>query len=218
MKKLFVFLSIFSFTGINRNLLAQPATYKDAGKQRVVVLTDITNEPDDQESMVRFLVYANEYDIEGIVATTSVHLRDKVRKDKIEELVDAYGKVQKNLNKHAQGFPAADYLKGITTVHLPLYGMMGVGEGKDSEGSEMIIKAVDKNDPRPLWISVWGGANCLAQALWKVQQTRSVEDLKKFVAKLKVYTIYDQDDSGRWQHRQHRSRHDQVPIVSGVAA
>jgi hypothetical protein len=148
--------------------------------------------------MVRFLVYANEYDIEGLVATTSVHLRDKVRKDKIEELVDAYDKVKSNLDKHAQGFPAADYLKSITTVHLPLYGMMGVGEGKDSEGSELIIRAVDKNDHRPLWISVWGGANCLAQALWKVQQTRSAEDLKKFIAKLHVYTISDQDDAGRW--------------------
>jgi hypothetical protein len=76
--------------------------------------------------------------------------------------------------------------------------MMGVGEGKDSEGSELIIRAVDKNDHRPLWISVWGGANCLAQALWKVQQTRSAEDLKKFISKLHVYTISDQDDAGRW--------------------
>jgi hypothetical protein len=40
-------------------------------KSRVLVLTDIANEPDDQMSMVRFLVYANEYDIEGLVAGTS---------------------------------------------------------------------------------------------------------------------------------------------------
>jgi hypothetical protein len=41
-------------------------------KPRVFVLTDISNEPDDEESMVRFLVYANEYDVEGFVATTSL--------------------------------------------------------------------------------------------------------------------------------------------------
>lgn len=49
--------------------------YEEPVKQRLFVLTDITNEPDDQESLVRLLVYANEYDLEGIVATTSTHLR-----------------------------------------------------------------------------------------------------------------------------------------------
>jgi hypothetical protein len=76
--------------------------------------------------------------------------------------------------------------------------MSAVGEGKDSPASEMLIKAVDKNDPRPLWVPVWGGPNVLAQALWKVRKTRSAEELKKFVAKLRVYTISDQDDSGPW--------------------
>ena len=50
-----------------------------AETQRVFVLTDISNEPDDEESMVRFLVYANEYDIQGLVATTSTHLRNRTR-------------------------------------------------------------------------------------------------------------------------------------------
>lgn len=177
---------------------AQDVEFKDPAKQRVIVLTDITNEPDDQESLVRFLVYANEYDIEGLVATTSVHLKNTVRRDKVEELIDAYGKVRNNLNSHTAGFPEAEYLKSVTKSHLPLYGMEGVGAGKDSEGSEMIIQAVDKTDSRPLWISVWGGANCLAQALWKVREERSAENLKQFVTKLRVYTISDQDDSGRW--------------------
>jgi hypothetical protein len=135
-------------------LSAQHVTYVDQGKQRVIVLTDITNEPDVQESMVRFLVYPNEYDVEGLVATTSVHLRNEVRQDKIEELTDAYAKVKPNLDRHAPGFPTAPYLKSITKSHLPLYGMNGVGEGKDSEGSELIIRAADKADGRPVWISV----------------------------------------------------------------
>ncbi len=50
-----------------------------AAKHRVLVLTDITNEPDDEQSMVRFLLYSNEYDTEGLLATTSTHLRDQVR-------------------------------------------------------------------------------------------------------------------------------------------
>ena len=76
--------------------------------------------------------------------------------------------------------------------------MNGVGEGNDTEGSEHIIATVDKEDDRPLWISVLGGANCLAQALWKVRETRTSEELDAFVTKLRVYTISDQDDSGPW--------------------
>ena len=52
--------------------------------------------------------------------------------------------------------------------------MEGVGEGKDSEGSDWIIKTLEKNDDRPLWISVWGGPNTLAQALWKIKQTKEI--------------------------------------------
>jgi len=57
---------------------------------------------------------------------------------------------------------------------------------------------VDRPDPRPVWVSIWGGANCLAQALYKVKNTRSQEELTKFVKKIRVYTISDQDDSGPW--------------------
>jgi hypothetical protein len=47
-------------------------------------------------------------------------------------------------------------------------------------------------------VPVWGGPNVLAQALWKVRETRSKAELEKFVAALRVYTISDQDDSGPW--------------------
>jgi len=167
-------------------------------KQRLFVLTDITNEPDDQESLVRLLVYANEYDLEGIIATTSTHLRNQTRKDKIEKLVSDYGKVKPLLEKHAKGFPTMEYLQSITSEHLPLYSMDGVGQGKDSPGSELLIKAVDKSDQRPLWLTAWGGINCLAQALWKVRETRNEEAVRKFVSKLKVYSISDQDFAGQW--------------------
>jgi len=173
-------------------------TFEEPVKQRVFVLTDITNEPDDQQSLVRFLVYSNEYDVEGIVATTSTHLRSSTRQEKIEELVRNYGKVKSNLDKHFAGFPSTDYLLAVTASHLPLYSMDGVGEGKDSKGSELLIKAVDKTDDRPLWVSVWGGANCLAQALWKVENTRSPEEVKQFVSKLRIYAISDQDFAGTW--------------------
>src|SRR6188472_2335322 len=59
-------------------------------KQRVVVMTDIANEPDDQMSMVRFLVYSNRFDVEGLIATTSTWMKNKVRPDVIQSLLAAY--------------------------------------------------------------------------------------------------------------------------------
>ena len=167
-------------------------------KPRVLILTDIENEPDDAQSMVRFLTYSNMFDIEGLVATTSCWQRNKVADWRIHEIVDAYGKVRDNLLIHEKGYPTHDYLKERIKKGYTDFGMNAVGEGKDSEGSDWIIKVVDKDDPRPVWIPVWGGANCLAQALWKVKETRSPDELKKFVKKIRVYTISDQDNSGPW--------------------
>ena len=170
-------------------------------KPRVIVLTDITNEPDDQQSMVRFLVYSNEYDVEGLIATTSTWLRDKTSSKNIRLCVDAYGEVQRQLEKHAAGFPSAKSLRELIKDGKPKYGMTGVGEGNDSAGSRHIIKVVDADDPRPVWVTAWGGANCLAQALWQVKEERSEEELDKFVAKLRVYAVSDQDDSSEWMRR-----------------
>ncbi|GLR19927.1 hypothetical protein GCM10007940_45430 [Portibacter lacus] len=174
-------------------------------KPRVFVLTDIENEPDDAMSLVRFLVYANQYDIEGIAATTSIHQKNEVATWRVNEIINAYGKVRDNLELHETGFPTEAYLKSIVTEGLPEYGINAVGEGKDSPASELLIKAVDKEDSRPIWISVWGGPNVLAQALWKVEKSRSKSELELFISKMRVYTISDQDDSGPWIRKQYPS-------------
>ena len=194
----FLFAALAVLTVSQTGAGEQKVSFEPLDKPRVIVLTDITNEPDDEESMVRFLVYSNEYDVEGLIATTSVWLRDKVRPDKIRERIEAYGKVRANLLKHAAGYPTAEHLLGVTKAGLPAFGMEGVGPGKGSEGSRHIIEVVDRPDERPIWVSVWGGPNCLAQALWDVKNTRSQPELDAFVSKLRVYTISDQDDSGRW--------------------
>ena len=165
-------------------------------KTRILVLTDIENEPDDAMSMVRFLTYSNQFEIEGLVATTSIHQKNKTAAWRIKEIVEAYGKVRDNLELHEPGYPKAEYLLSVIKEGRPACGMHAVGEGMDSSGSELLIAVVDRNDPRPLWVPVWGGPNVLAQALWKIRATRSPEALDKFVAKLRVYTISDQDDSG----------------------
>ncbi len=170
----------------------------DLSKPRIFVLTDIENEPDDAQSLVRFLVYSNQWDVEGLVATTSVHQPKRTAAARIRKIVSAYGKVRGNLLQHQKDFPSEKYLQSIISEGRSDYGMHAVGKGMDSSGSERLIQAADKHDYRPLWVTVWGGPNVLAQALWKVRETRTAEELKIFIDKLRIYTISDQDDSGPW--------------------
>tara|TARA_R110002167_G_scaffold128570_9_gene310930 strand:+ start:6393 stop:7820 length:1428 start_codon:yes stop_codon:yes gene_type:complete len=167
-------------------------------KNRVIILTDIEADPDDTQSLVRLFLYSNQIDIKGIIATTSCWHTSEVNPESIEKVIEAYGKVQPNLLKHETGFPDAKTLSTLVKEGLPKYGMKGVGDGMDSEGSEWIIKLLEEDDDRPLWISTWGGVNTLAQALYKIKKLKTAKEAKKFIAKLRVYTISDQDDSGIW--------------------
>lgn len=194
----FTGLKLISISLLLVLLIVSPKFLLANDKPRIIVLTDIENEPDDAMSLVRFLTYSNQWDVEGLVATTSVHQKNKIATWRIKEILEAYGKVRDNLEIHEQGYPTEKYLLSLVKEGRTDYGMNAVGEGMDSEGSELIIQTVDRDDSRPVWVLVWGGPNCLAQALWKVQNTRSSADVNKFVSKLRVYTISDQDDSGPW--------------------
>ncbi|MEO7048668.1 MAG: nucleoside hydrolase-like domain-containing protein, partial [Ferruginibacter sp.] len=132
------------------------------------------------------------------IATTSVHLKTTVHPESINRLVKVYGKVQPNLTKHEAGYPTAENLLKLVKSGRAEYGMQGVGDGKDSEGSEWIIKMLEENDKRPLWVCAWGGANTLAQAIFKLKKIKTASEFSRLLKKLRVYTISDQDDSGIW--------------------
>jgi hypothetical protein len=178
-----------------------------AARPRIVVMTDIANEPDDQMSMVRLLVYANELDLEGLIATTSTWMRNRVRPDVIRAVIDAYAKARPNLLKQAPGYPTAEQLTALVTTGQPGFGMAAVGPDKLTPGAEQIITAADRRDPRPLWVLGWGGANTLAQALLHVRATRPPAAVDALVDKLRVYTISDQDDAGAWLRREFPALH-----------
>src|SRR5512135_3806496 len=93
-----------------------------AARTRLVVLTDIANEPDDQMSMVRLLVYSNQLEIEGLVAGTSTWMKNSVRPDVIRLLIDAYEQVQPRLLEHQPGFPTAAALRELVASGQPGYG------------------------------------------------------------------------------------------------
>ena len=196
-------------------------------KRRLIVLTDFYKDPDDKQSMVRLLTYANEFDIEGLIATSLAYGTGEVHPEWIEDLLDEYGKVLDNLRNHERpGFtyPSVSELKNVVKagahVVRKLQGtnrgfavpyppgardsrscdpaLDWIGPAKDTAASNHIIRVADKSDPRPVWIVVWGGPMDLAQALWRVRHDRTAAQIAEFVGKLRVYQISWQDTGAVW--------------------
>ena len=168
------------------------------------------SDPDDMQSMVRFLLYANEFEIEGLIATAGTFAMTAEKKN-ILEVIDRYEKVYDNLKSHDSGYPTAEYLRKVTFEGRGNNNGISVkfgcgkqkyteiiGKGMDSEASNAIIAAADKPDPRPLWIGVWGGPREVAQAIWDVKNTRSEKELKAFIGKLRIHLIACQDATHEW--------------------
>lgn len=176
----------------------KPKSEASYTKPRIINTTDLGADPDDDQSMVRQLVSANEFDIEGLIVSTGCWIKSQSNTDMLDKIIDAYEEVYYNLTVHAEGYPTPEYLRSISVMGQTGYGMSDVGTGKESPGSELIIASVDKDDPRPVWVMGWGGMNNAAQAIWKVRENRSPEELEKFLSKLRLFDILGQDDAGTW--------------------
>lgn len=172
--------------------------HAEEARERLIVLTDMENEPDDSQTMVRLLMYSNEIDIEGLIAVTSRWVRTDVFPESIEDRIHAFGIVRPNLVLHADGWPTTTHLLNVTGGGQTGYGMEGVGDGQATRGSEIIIAAVDRDDPRPVNIAINAGANTLAQALWDIRAARTEEAVAKFVSKIRVFDDSGQDNAGAW--------------------
>lgn len=168
------------------------------------------SDPDDVQSLVRFLLYSNEFEVEALIASAGT-FANIARKQNILDMLDLYEQVQPNLAKHDPRYPLADKLRSITWQGKDgTIGTKDFGDGKyrpiesligkehDTEASEAIIRIVDKPDPRPIWICVWGGPREVAQAIWKVQNTREPEEVERFLRKLRIYMIVKQDYTADW--------------------
>ncbi|MDQ3329763.1 MAG: DUF1593 domain-containing protein [Planctomycetota bacterium] len=174
-------------------------------RPRLIVLTDIGGDPDDTQSLIRLLVFSNEFDVAALIASASGtpgELKEAVtRADLIRDVVNAYGNVRDNLSQHAKGFPASDDLLAKVVSGNPNRGEKAIGDGHDTEGSNRIIEIVDADDPRPVNIAIWGGQTDFAQALWRVTQDRSPAEVAKLLSKIRVYDINDQDRIQPMIHR-----------------
>lgn len=164
-------------------------------KPRVIVTTD--GEADDRASMVRFLLSANEYDIEGIINSSSefhwvggegwnaFHPVEWVK-----EYIGLYARVYSSLLKHDTAYPSPEYLLSKWKVG----NIDAIGEDDiRTEGAEWIVGVLlNKSDPRPVWIQAWGGCNTISRAL-KIIQEDYPERMKEVAAKMRLYLIWEQD-------------------------
>ena len=207
------FLS-FLLTLLSCIMTVSPAVAEEL-KPRLVVLTDIAPasiEPDDMESMVRLMTYADQVEIEALITTIGWNCDPYPTEwaDSLWRVIDAYGHDVKQLMKRSgqkrflslaeeQGrqaigyWPSADYLRSRVAMGSQRAGIGVVGEHNSTPGSDLIIRLADEDDPRPLWVASWGGANTLAQAIWKVQHERTEQQFTAFLRKLRLFTITDQD-------------------------
>ncbi len=148
----------------------------EPARPRVLVSTDIGGtDPDDFQSMVHLLLYADVLDIEGLVSSPY----GPGRKEHILQVIDLYAKDYANLKTYSAHYPTPDALRAITKQGVfDSPGPAGVGTA--TEGSDWIVRCARRDDPRPLYVLIWGGIEDLAQAL---------HDAPDILPKLRVYFI-----------------------------
>lgn len=183
-----------------------------AERPRLAVLTDIGGDPDDQQSLIRLLVYANEFEIEALIATASGtrgELKEAVtRPDLIRETIAAYGEVRPNLLRQATGWPMAEQLLAVVKSGNSRRERAHIGDGHDTDGSRFLVERIDAGTAeRPLNISIWGGQTDFAQALWRVKHDRGTAGLAEFVRRFRVYDINDQDGVAAWMRTEFPGMH-----------
>jgi hypothetical protein len=178
-------------------------------KPRVVILTDISNEPDDQMSLVRFLTYADEFDVEGVIATTSCWKRNNPDFGAIRRVIGAYARVYDNLKLHSPHYPSPDLLRRVAKRGVNGYGMQAAAEQLDNEGVRHIVSVLQRDDSRPVWFCAWGGGNTLGGAVMKLRKKRPA-DAARLVAKIRGYEIALQDDAWAYIAR----HYPETPLIS----
>jgi len=217
MKQLFLFLGLAICASCS-----QPQT-ETAEKPRTIITTD--GEVDDMDSFIRMLLYSNEFDIAGLIYSSSMWhysgdgkgtmftsempMTQRMYQPRtdlrwpgttwMEELIDKYAVVYPNLLKHDKQFPSPDYLKSIIRIgNIEFEGEMS----KDTEGSDFIKSVLLDENPQSVYIQMWGGTNSAARALKSIEDqykgTPEWNDIYKRVSdKTVMYIIMDQDATYR---------------------
>ncbi|SCN64758.1 uncharacterized protein FFB20_00975 [Fusarium fujikuroi] len=191
--------SCFALAAPQQNGSTDLSILPKVSRVRTFILTDILNEPDDSMSMVRYLLYSNEFDTRGLVAVTSWSLRNDTHPSEIKKIIKAYAKVVDKLNQHVHPdnqYPKPEELLKQISSGPRSYGRAALKE-PISDGAKLLVKRLQESQ-EPLHVSLWGGANTLAQALQHIEKTNSKKEATNLRSRLRVYSISDQDDTGAY--------------------
>src|SRR5690348_10179718 len=169
-------------------------TANERMKPRIVITAD--PELDDNNSLIRFLLYSCDLDVEGLIyASSGFHWKGDGKGTKwyvpgreyarfgldtcpctswrwapneryIDNAVDAYAKVYPNLKIHNPAYPAPDVLK--SKVRFGNIEFDG-DISKDSPGSDLIKSLILDDKSGPLFITAWGGQSTISRALKSIQ-------------------------------------------------
>jgi hypothetical protein len=156
-------------------------------KLRVIIETDAGGDPDDEQSLVRFLLYTNEWDVEGIIANRPHTNRPENKNPEhsglgiVRRLVRAYGECHPHLVLHDARYPKPDVMLARTVA----------GYDDTDDAVKLILAALDRNDPRPIWYADWGSnqgsaVNNLKRALDRVFKERGPKGYAAAKEKLRV--------------------------------
>ena len=148
-----------------------------AEKPRVIISTDIGGgDPDDHQSMVHYLVYADRFDTEGLISSPPKGGRVK----DIYDCLDAYEKDFPNLKTWSPDYPSPQSLRNLARQGA-LESQTGADpDSKISDGAKLIIERANVLDERPLYVIVWGSITDVAQAVHADPGIKS---------KLRIYSI-----------------------------
>lgn len=178
-------LRLMSFACVVIAVISSLQAAESPARLRVLIETDAGGDPDDEQSLVRFLLYTNEWDVEGLIANRPA-ARDGENENPVrtglgivQRQIDAYAECYPRLVQHDPRYPPPDELRSRTVAGYP----------DVDDGVQLLIAAVDRDDPRPLWFCNWGtddGAalSCLRRALDRVRQERGPEGYARFKARI----------------------------------
>ena len=171
---------------------------------RVLILTDISTltadhgEPDDAQSLVRYLLCSSHFDTEALIATCTGH-DHACHPEYIRSVLNAYATCHARLLAWDEAYPAPETLQARVFSGFSGFGLEQALSAPLSPGAKAIAAAMQKPDPRPLWILVWGGSCDLAAALRFLSDTVPQTALPRLLSHVRVYAIADQyDDCGPW--------------------
>ena len=192
--------------------VTEVAETETSKKPRIIATSD--GEIDDECSMVRFLLYANEWDIEGIVTTSSQYHwqgHSWAGDDWIDPYLEAYEKVYPNLKLHDPTFPTPAFLRSQTRMG----NMSAEGEMEMiTEGSQLIVEVLlDDTDDRPIWLQAWGGINTIARALKTIEEEHP-ERMAEVAKKIRLYCIFEQDNTFQDYILPHWGKYQILTIIS----